>query len=286
MAQIIVISVSSKMNNDYSKGVLYIALGEAYALMALLSIKGLRSFSNVGITIALNSRALKLASQFPKDVNIVQVGDDDSRFIKTRMYELSPYSQTLYIDCDTIIQESIDCIFLLLDHFDIALKQRRIAFAGRGKGALQIFDGAQKVSDLPHWNSGVVLFKKNNLTQALFNEWHLLQVKLGYKLDQPALAEALLKSSVRIVCLEDKWNLQDVSQVYSKSGVILHYSSSINREIRRQLCSMAKDISYEYLEIMNIFIKRKLAIRIEKDGKWGFLKRRIKWFYFDIKNLF
>lgn len=274
------------MNNDHAKGVLYIALGEAYALMALLSIKGLRSSSNVGITIALDSRALRLASHFPKDVNIVQVSDDDSRFIKTRMYELSPYSHTLYVDCDTLIQQSIDSIFLLLDYFDIALKQRRIAFDRKGKGALRIFDGAQQVSDLPHWNSGVILFKKNDLTQALFNDWHRLQVKLAYKFDQPALAEALLNNNVKIVCLEDKWNLQDVSQVYSKSGVILHYSSSINREISRQLCSMAKDISAEYLEIMNIFIKRKFKIRIEKDGQLGFLKRRIKWFYYDIKNLF
>ena len=67
----------------------------------------------------------------------------------------------------------------------------------------------------------------------MFKDWSALQSELKYDFDQPALAEAIIKSDVRVVSLEETWNFQNYGAVYGSKEKIIHYSSGLNNKIKR-----------------------------------------------------
>jgi len=260
-------------------GVLYVALGPAYAVMAMVSINSLRIFSDVPISIIIDKSTADIF-KLPELDNVITIDNfiEDNRLIKSKIFDLSPYENTLYVDCDTIIRANIIDCFDYLKYFDIAVKQRQKAYPAVGKGALKIFNGNEIVANQPHWNSGVIAFRKNAKTKKMFDHWSFLQEKLNYEFDQPALAQALIQSDIRVVSLEDKWNYQDARAIYFQAGIIIHYSSNLNFRIRYMLKIAGKKYCPVSSRFINIFIKKKLQHRKKKDGLVKYYKRNIRWF--------
>lgn len=265
------------MDNKY--GVLYVALGPAYAIMALVSINSLRIYSDVPISIIIDKSTADTV-KLPQldDIIIIEDSIEDNRLIKSKIFDYSPYENTLYIDCDTIIRANIIDCFDYLEYFDIAIKQRQIAYSAVGKGALKIFDGNQIVANQPHWNSGVIVFRKNAKTKKMFARWSYLQKNLNYEFDQPALAQAVIQSDLRVVSLEDKWNYQDARAIYFQAGTIIHYSSNLNFRIRNMLKNAEKKYFPAPSSFIDVFIKKKLQYRQKKDGLFRYYKRNMRWF--------
>jgi hypothetical protein len=265
------------LDNKY--GVIYVALGPAYAIMAMVSINSIRIYSDVPISIIIDKSTADIV-KLPKLDNVIIIDNciEENRLIKSKIYDLSPYENTLYVDCDTIIKANIIDCFDYLEYFDIAVKQRQKAFPASGKGALKIFNGNKIVANQPHWNSGVIAFKKNSKTKKMFNHWSYLQKNLNYEFDQPALAQAVIQSDLRVVSLEDKWNYQDARAIYFQAGIIIHYSSNLNFRIRYMLKNAEKKYCLASSIFIDTFIKKKLEYRRKKDGLFRYYKRNMRWF--------
>ena len=150
-------------------GVVYLAMGPAYAVLAGLSIKTLKKFSDIPVTVIVDDSVKFHSESLGADtIKCISNLVSENRTIKSRIYEMSPYENTLFIDCDTIINGDVAGCFHYLEYFDIAIKQRTKAFSRLGKGSLTLFNGKHIVSELPHWNSGVIVFKRNKKTKKCF----------------------------------------------------------------------------------------------------------------------
>ena len=264
-------------------GVVYLAMGPAYAVLAGLSIKTLKKFSDIPVTVIVDDSVKFHSESLGADtIKCISNLVSENRTIKSRIYEMSPYENTLFIDCDTIINGDVAGCFHYLEYFDIAIKQRTKAFSRLGKGSLTLFNGKHIVSELPHWNSGVIVFKRNKKTKKMFQDWAELQSKLKYNFDQPALAEAIIRSEVRVVSLEETWNFQNCRAVYEGTEKIIHYSSSLNSKIKRLLRETCRNSFPEFSDELEEFIMAKLKLRKQKDGVKKYFKRRIKWQIDDI----
>ena len=265
------------------EGIVYLAMGPAYAVLAGLSIKTLKKFSDIPVTVIVDDSVKPHSQSLGADtITCISNVASENRAVKSRIYELSPYENTLFIDCDTIINGDVADCFRYLEYFDIAIKQKIKAFSRLGKGSLSLFNGKHIVAELPHWNSGVIAFKRNKKTKNMFQDWAQLQSELKYDFDQPALAEAIIKSDVRVVSLEETWNFQNCRAVYGSKEKIIHYSSSLNNKIKRLLRETCRNNFPEFNDELEEFIISKLKFRKQKDGLKKYYKRRIRWQLDDI----
>ena len=103
-------------------GVVYLAMGPAYAILAALSIKTLKMVSDIPVTVIVDDSIKPYSDSLGADtVKCISNLVSENRTIKSRVYELSPYENTLFIDCDTIINGDVADCFRYLEYFDIAI---------------------------------------------------------------------------------------------------------------------------------------------------------------------
>jgi hypothetical protein len=273
-------------------GALYLALGIPHLCMAMLSIKTLRKFNkNMPVCILTNiERPLWFSKN---DINMwkyIEVESKDSRIVKTSLYDYTPFDKTIFIDTDTIILGDLSFASYYLDYFDICIKQKNVPYPDSKKARYKLMSGNFTVKELPHWNSGVILFAKNNKVEDFFKDWHCRFNKLNYAFDQISLVESILYSNCKIMSLEDRWNFQDVSILTKKqknSTLIVHYSSSLTPYIRREIRLNFIKLTTDKRDLNEIdkYFKLKDAHRLKKDGLKRYLIKRIKWRFYDLKSL-
>jgi len=189
------------------RGVLYVAYGEAARARARESIKSLRTQAP-GLPVAVVSDApLKGA-----DIQIHHVEvDRGARAQKTRMYSLSPFRRTLFLDADTVVLASPEAGFGLLDYGDVVLSQDPVRiFAQQTWPHLdpqEVAATRQETSGGEHlyWNSGVIFFRRSERARVMFQTWHAEWTRWG-KHDQMPLFRSIYRHPVRIVAVREAWN--------------------------------------------------------------------------------
>lgn len=240
------------MSLESRKGALYVAFGPAFLAMALYSAASLRKRDpSVGIALMTNqhpSERLKDATALFVDRWLVSdLPNSQNRGIKTRPDLHTPFEETVYLDCDTIVLRPLDDLFLTMQWFDVGA---RLHPHPRVKGN-EILGGVS-AQRLPHWNGGVVAFRSTSGATALFQEWHKAHRRLaqasptGKVGDQWALVEAVCTSPARFVGLDLRWNCQLADYLSHDARIepsVLHYKSDLT-------LSMIRDIASLYAEVV------------------------------------
>lgn len=148
-------------------------------------------------------------------------GGIDSRSVKLQMHKLSPFDQTLCVDCDTLFCADPEPIFDLLQHapvwMAIDVGPRTVSemldhpffkthLAVPVKKKLQFV--AKRAPDFPHFNSGVVLFSRGGDADHFMTAWHRVWSDLPPGQDQVALVLACHATGFRPASLSVRWNYQ------------------------------------------------------------------------------
>jgi hypothetical protein len=275
------------MNNassaDEKSGVLYVAFGWPYLLLALESMRSVRA-SCPGLPIATVSSPDLIAS-LPDDLlklsdswEAVDVTADENRQVKTAADLHSPFDRTVMLDADTLVVKDLRSMFDWLDHFDIGFKlnDARLGSAGNAeKGNAPVLGGRWRVDDLPHWNGAVCLFRSTPATRAFFELWRRRFNEIGSRFDQVSLVDALFLSSTRVLSFDYRWNSPMKSYRNARKGsdvVIVHYGSDIPDAVlasaRRDAARIDSDESPATAEL-EAFLATRAAARSEKNARLG-----------------
>ena len=256
-----------------TRGAIYVCMGLHYVLMAMVSIKTLKKFNpHLAVTIVTNvDLPMHRFAFWSADVDrvvLVNQLDSQNRFIKSNIYEFSPYEQTLYIDADTYVAGCLDDLFAFLKYFDVALKLNPVQQTKLGKGDQKVLDGAFSVKDLPHWNSGVIAFNKSQASSEFFKYWASAFAATNLPYDQIALVDAIFKTPTRVLSLNDVWNKFPSAKLYVNGlaeAKIVHYTNRISFELEGQLANMAK-LAQADVQDLKRFVANKRKQRFKKVG--------------------
>ena len=225
-------------------GCIYVAFGRPYLVQALNSLRSLRRYSpDIPVCILTNVKAGPPEEFEPwnaaADVWLhVDAADDKNRYYKTDLPRYTPFSRTLFLDCDTEILTDITPIFAFLDYWDIALCLKAEGYMPlKEKGRQIVLDGSAAVFELPHWNSGVMLFAGNQRVSDFFQLWSQFYKSGATKYDQVSLVEALFRCSARILSLDARWNggRNWGASRPDQRRYVLHYMHDIDDELAENL---------------------------------------------------
>jgi hypothetical protein len=197
---------------ELNRGVLYIAAGKKYIKAAILSAQ----------TVHEKSPKLKIAlfadwqqNGFSRETDLaifdyVESIDNPHRRSKVDIMGKTPFDETLYLDTDTRIVEDIEPMFDVLQRFDLAL-----CHAHRRKHPItnKVWR-IQFPSSYPQFNSGVVLYTKNEKTMLFFEQWKTNFYAAGYPQDQITLRETLWNSALRVYTLPPEYNVRFWKYLY------------------------------------------------------------------------
>jgi hypothetical protein len=139
----------------------------------------------------------------------------DQRWVRTeaKVWSLgrSPFERTVYLDNDTYVCGDMTDLFTVLDRFDVAGAPvtLRLAKAGNHADPADIPDAFQTV------NGGMLAYRRNDATAALWNLWwELYQVDKATAgdeciLDQPSLRVAMWRSTgCQVLLVPNEFNMR------------------------------------------------------------------------------
>ena len=137
-----------------------------------MSAETLREHNDLPVTIIDGIQHFNNSSLFPVLSNAQR-----ARLAKTRLYGMSPYDQTLYIDADTRVRSSLEAGFDALDDgWDFVV----VPSSQQGEVILWHSLDEEREATLSETNpfplqlqGGVFWFKRNDRTEAFFWEWYL-----------------------------------------------------------------------------------------------------------------
>ena len=206
-------------------GVIYVATGDRFVAEAEQSLATLRATNPQLPAMLLSGEDAPRKHLW----NEMQV-DPALKALKNRakLYmDRAPWERCLFLDTDTRVCGDLSDGFALLDRFDFAWQH------GYGGHHYQV-PGVP--SSFPEVNSGVLFWRKNERTAALFARWRELYDSLDQSRetrtwDQKSLRVALWESDVRFVDLPSIYNAMPYfSYVLERKLVIAHGRNMQNLE--------------------------------------------------------
>jgi hypothetical protein len=230
------------MEKDLKLGVLYLAFGRAYLAMALNSLKTFRN-NNSSIPVCIITNVTDKYPEFewwnPKidKWKYIELDITKNRNIKTALYDYTPFEKTIYLDTDTEVVRDITEADYFLDYFDICIKPTTPRDP-ETKGRHIVLDGKVKVSELPHWNSGIIFFRKNKHVEDFFKIWsQKFNEYFEAEGDQTSLVDAIFFSKCKLLSLDFRWNatLRQLKKDYGGMIKILHYCSLFDTRLEKDL---------------------------------------------------
>jgi Nucleotide-diphospho-sugar transferase len=202
------------------RGAIYCATDHTiYLEAALISAIAFRQLNpTIPVTILCDRPVESLQSLIESGITPITIpskhrtGNFQSRNLKTRLASLSPYPETLYIDSDILPLKPIDPIWDYLNQADLAMALDRLPTIGECDHISPI-EIRYTLESLPEstaqYNSGVMLWRNNRATQALFRRW---QQEWGrfQKHDQLALVRALARMQLSVARLPVNYNISPI----------------------------------------------------------------------------
>jgi Glycosyl transferase family 8 len=212
------------------RGAIYCATNHIlYLEAALISALALRQLNpDLPITLLCDQPLCSALPLADYGITTVQLSSDPqafaSRNLKTQLADLSPYTETLYIDSDILPLKSIAPIWHYLDQGDIAMALDRLptvaecdhiapverdytlAFlAARAAG----MSSGTTPGSTTQFNSGVMLWRQNPATQTLFEQWQQEWLQFRQQ-DQLALVRAIATTQAEIIPLPVNYNISPI----------------------------------------------------------------------------
>ena len=190
------------------------------------------------------------------DVNIQQLSDnysmaEKSRILKTMMRDVIE-GDFLYIDCDTVICDSLQCI--------TRIEKTSAVLDNHQKVNESIYEFASAINNAKkmgysvgyhnmHYNGGILWCKDNTETRNFFKTWNQLWFEGNKKnilADQMSLNECNFRMNGFIHELEGVWNCQLRFGIpYLADAKIIHYfASNFNKYNERKFGYLLTDCEY------------------------------------------
>jgi hypothetical protein len=190
------------------KGALYIAYGQKAVENVALSARLLKEQApDLPIAAVTDAEAIPGVDYLIRHVDL----DRGARAIKTRIYSLSPFYKTLFMDADTEIQSSPQHGFDLLELVDLVIGQDTVRIFNRNHHPHMIRSEVEATiketgsGEFCYYNTGVMFFRRSERIKALMQEWHQEWTRFGAQ-DQPAFFRAMYHNPVRIASMRNPWN--------------------------------------------------------------------------------
>lgn len=187
------------------QGIVYPAMGEPFISEVRDSIDTLRDFLPSFPVTVISDRHLDI----DKNTEVRVINDPAYDYSDSIIdLDIVPYDKVLQLDTDTYINSNISGMYDVLDEFDFG------AAINPGKRHYAPGDDTYVPQEIPKafplFNSGVLLYEKNQRVRDLFTEWTAIYERTkdenAQKFNQPALRQALFYSDVRIYPLPPEYN--------------------------------------------------------------------------------
>src|SRR5688572_7622905 len=229
--------------NGHSVGLVYMAWGEKAFEAVRRSIASLKrlgysypvtivgDFPNKPSIDAKPSRHTLIRTDInPFDVSKEKNFQFRAGRIKPLLCDLSPFEFNLYIDADTQFVQPIHSAFDLLMENDLVVTDEKLCLSelynkNRAAWKINIQERDVTVIELggddgqKFVNSGVMLFRRNNKTLKLFDDWLLQWMRFQEWDEQLALMRAIRRNpGVKVAHLPVQWN----SPHMTDDAVIFH----------------------------------------------------------------
>jgi hypothetical protein len=184
-------------------GIIYVATGAKYLAEAVHSIRSVKQVSPT-IPVAVVSDAA-----FPCNLVDIHLHLSNPRYSfidKILALRQTPFEKTLFLDTDTFALEPLDEVFQLLDRFDFAAAAEPARYLYRINGVPSAF---------PELNSGVILYKKNEVVLQTIQRWHdLYEDEIAEKIstgirpwhDQLSFTRAIYGSDLSFFLMPPEFN--------------------------------------------------------------------------------
>ncbi len=212
--------------------IVYVATGQSFFEMAVVSAMSVRKFHpSARIHIVSDKRHVDCG-----DFGFVELpGATFTHKDKIAgLQKIDLQKKFLFLDADTYVVGSLQPLFDVLDHFDVAAAISEVRVAPPRKGVS--FDYLDISPAFPEFNSGVVAFNSSPAVKWLFQEWHreyLADVERGRGAgmpDQPSFRRALYRSPIRIGPVPPEYNCRlPFCGYYEAAVVVLHGNRTIDQ---------------------------------------------------------
>lgn len=194
--------------SDLRQGIVFVATGAKYLSEAVSSARRTRICSKCPICIFTD--LIDEASRFdcfdiilPIDQPLFTYGD------KIPPLARSPFDQTLFLDTDAFLLDCPSKLLCLLKNFDLCASFSPVR---KPDG----WNSSVPLSIFPEYNTGVILYKKNQINCNLFESWNILYQDLfaqyDQSWDQASFRETLWKyitaQGIRFYTLPQECNLR------------------------------------------------------------------------------
>lgn len=188
-------------------GIIYIAFGEQYDLLAAHTISYSRQFTNLPISVISNIPKEKRCPKWDDVENVyfitLDIHQDKNRFVKTCLPEFTPFEKTIYLDCDSVIQRpGIEKVFDMLEGKDMVLSL--YLDWKKGDPIVRIAKNVMQVAGvrlpLKVYAGAFICWDNYNkkCTDKIFPTWYELWVKTGRGRDLFQLCCSLKLHSAKI----------------------------------------------------------------------------------------
>jgi hypothetical protein len=213
------------------KGIVYIATGRPYWLTAAIkSAVNLKDdldviiYNNIVEDGRINER-IQLKNIQDLDLNFSQYFV--SRELKTKLYELSPFDRTIYMDVDMLPLQSLEEIW-----------EHKTGFA-TARSCVPTIGEVVHISErekeftlkflppvYPHRSSALILFDKSEVAKQIFHDWYQEWTRFRSH-DQLALARAIAYKYA-VLIMPQKYN-QHYSTITVENPLVANYSGLHNK---------------------------------------------------------
>ena len=214
-----------------NRGILLIAFGYEYDHLAAHTVRYSRRFTDLPIHVLTNIKDRNKLWDEIKYVTFTQfdLHQSRNRAVKTRMADYTPFEETLYLDCDSVIQKpGIEDVFDLLGNKDMALNL--FIYWHKTNKVLKIYKRAMKatgtVLPLSIYNGGFICFKKNDEVIDFFRVWHKFWIMTGRGREMPALACAVNQSCLKVAEVNTSYHGFFEPDVYNPNCIVQHNYNS------------------------------------------------------------
>jgi len=185
-----------------SRGLLYIVFGKKCDEMASHTVAYSRQFTDLPICIVTNIKNRNEKWKEISNVSFVKINDklENNRDYKTQMNKYTPFDETIYIDCDSVIQRKG-----IEDIFDTASAETDLILNCYlkwevGDKVIRLYKKAMIIAgvNLPLniYNGAFIYFKKNIRVDNFFSTWNQLWKSTGGGREMPALSCSIKKSDI------------------------------------------------------------------------------------------
>jgi lipopolysaccharide biosynthesis glycosyltransferase len=213
-------------------GVFYIAYGIQDLGRAIQSLQSLKKHNpnfkaaictDLPAQVKLFDTIIPYSEKDLKEIESYFLKINNTKSIKSKFINLSPYDKTLYLDNDTLILGNLDEIFQSLDEYDLILtKDSRCESKNNKKlGIIEL-----TCPSLHTFNTGVFAYKKEpNITRFLGKWWPLWIKRKSLEFSDQRIFNDMIKT--RANCNKIKYTVID-NKIYNCTGNMVDYMDKFN----------------------------------------------------------